>query len=51
MALREASVVYLFESGVSINQICTQTGLYFRPAIHQTLTKHLFEHAGVAHYD
>ncbi|MEH8022251.1 Arm DNA-binding domain-containing protein [Rheinheimera metallidurans] len=40
-ALRRGSVVYLFESGLSVNQICSQTGMFYRPAIHRILTQHL----------
>lgn len=40
-ALRFGSIVYLFESGLSINQICLQTGMHYRPAIHRILTRHL----------
>lgn len=40
-ALKQASVAYLFEAGVSVNQICHQTGLYYRPVIDQILTKHV----------
>lgn len=40
-ALRQASVAYLFEAGLSVNQICHQTGLHFRPVVDLILTKHI----------
>lgn len=39
--LKHASVAYLFESGLSVGQICLQTGLHFRPLINKILTNHL----------
>ena len=42
--LKKASVAYLFEAGLSVNSICCQTGLHWRPAVHRILTQHIINH-------
>lgn len=39
--LKRASVLYLYEAGLSVDQISQQTQILFRPAIHQILSQHV----------
>lgn len=39
--LRRATVFYLFETGLNVDQISQQTKILFRPAIHQILSQHV----------
>jgi integrase len=39
--LKRASIFYLYEAGLSVDQICQQTQILFRPVIHQILSQHI----------
>ena len=42
-ALRSASVIYLYASGMSVERICQQTGILFRPTVQRILSQHLLQ--------
>ncbi|MAC99307.1 MAG: hypothetical protein CMK76_05450 [Pseudomonadales bacterium] len=41
--LKRASVFYLYEAGLSVDQICQQTQILFRPVIHQILSQYVLD--------
>lgn len=42
-ALRDASVIYLYAGGMSVERICQQTGILFKPTVQRILSQYLLQ--------